>query len=1020
MALTQQEVAFIESIKNKIKDYGIKTTVKEAISFAENTLIETTYNDKTTEIIDVGVERFLCGKSPNYFINRYCYVSVPNIGIIPFSLYYFQSEVMKEIFDYKKYIFLKTRQCGISTVTSFYCLWRCLFRNGEDIAIVSKRKDAAQDFITKMKVTLDYIPTFLRQEIEYDNMSSISFKNNSRIKSEARSPNAGRSGSLSLLVLDEAAFYGSDKMARDIVASAMPTLTRTGGSLILISTPNGMHGEGAYYFEQVQQLKSSGNTKTDKLVEIDWYEVPDIEGVSPAKGYNDVLLKYIKKDYFHNSVARKEMREYFKPIQEKWKENEWLKAQYNTLQDVLFKQEILHDFITMGSSVFSKELLERVFTKVKDPVIKNTLGNSSYDGLWIWKPPMAGHRYLISCLPTGEKVLTNKGLKNIEEVSLDDKLYGKNGNELSIVNKQIHSVKEEDIYKIKIRGIYDSTGFTGEHPLLISKHFVSRKHGEDRKLNLSFKFEEAKNISPGDWVVYPNVYNNETITEESMIEKFNIKKSGRYDFDIDYNIILEEDFWWYVGIWLAEGWVQENGFAKIIATVHNFKTEKKYGEKILKLFNKYGRKVSFIEREKDNSFKAQFVSSHIGSFLINNFGKGAINKNIPEWIKFIPKKYKIKMLEGYFDGDGGIINEGRRKNIKSSFVSISKKLLKDIQDILFSIGITSSMILLRNEGISILPGNRICKTKKTYALYCGNNETIKMLGFFGREIKEEIKQRKKICQNFISEDNKYIYLRVSNIEKEKYTGKVYNFETEDHTFLCNYLTTHNCDVATGTGNDFSALQVFDVGEYEQVAEYYGHITTPNYAFLIKKIASYYNQGYVVIESNSIGEAVFNQIYYNENEAYRNMFKQEKSKNGISRMTGWITDVKTRKLIVNELIDWISVDDLFNTLKIYSSRLHNELTTWIWQNDKAIHTDSAHDDLVIAMALALYLRNKATQSGVSFMIAENGNMLAVTKEDSEGMEDPGMYGLMCDSLQDKNDFIQEKYNMDLDTYAWLSK
>lgn len=78
-------------------------------------------------------------------------------------------------------------------------------------------------------------------------MSSIKFENESEIKSEARSPNAGRSATLSLLVLDEAAFYGSADMAEQIVASAMPTLTRTGGSLIFISTPNGMNGAGKYY-----------------------------------------------------------------------------------------------------------------------------------------------------------------------------------------------------------------------------------------------------------------------------------------------------------------------------------------------------------------------------------------------------------------------------------------------------------------------------------------------------------------------------------------------------------------------------------------------------------------------------------------------------------------------------------------------------------------------------------------------------------------------------------------------------
>ena len=97
---------------------------------------------------------------------------------------------------------------------------------------------------------------------------------------------------------------------------------------------------------------------------------------------------------------------------------------------------------------------------------------------------------------------------------------------------------------------------------------------------------------------------------------------------------------------------------------------------------------------------------------------------------------------------------------------------------------------------------------------------------------------------------------------------------------------------------------------------------------VKIIAKYYNEGFVIIECNSIGEAVFNEVYYHDTEPYINVYKQKKVKNGVTRMTGWITDVKSRKLITNEFIDWFSVDDLFDQLKVYSNRLYLEMTTWI--------------------------------------------------------------------------------------------
>ena len=282
--MTPQEKKLVESIKTKIATYNINTTLKDVFAAAKNSFTNVKYNNGTTELVDTGMEYFLCTKSPAYFIDKYCYISVPNMGVIGFSLYYFQKKVMEEINDYRKYVFLKTRQSGISTVIAFYCLWRCLFRQSESIAVVSKREDAAQDFISKVKISLDLLPDYLSLPRVSENLTRLVFSNHSELKAEARSANAGRSATLSLLVLDEAAFYGTDAMVRQIVGSAQPTLTRTGGSIIVVSTPNGTSGAGAYYFEQVNQLRTSGNTKDEKLVEIDWFEVPDFEHIFPKKG----------------------------------------------------------------------------------------------------------------------------------------------------------------------------------------------------------------------------------------------------------------------------------------------------------------------------------------------------------------------------------------------------------------------------------------------------------------------------------------------------------------------------------------------------------------------------------------------------------------------------------------------------------------------------------------------------------------------------------------------------------------
>ena len=41
-----------------------------------------------------------------------------------------------------------------------------------------------------------------------------------------------------------------------------------------------------------------------------------------------------------------------------------------------------------------------------------------------------------------------------------------------------------------------------------------------------------------------------------------------------------------------------------------------------------------------------------------------------------------------------------------------------------------------------------------------------------------------------------VLLKVEKIEESSYTGIVYNFECETHTFMCRNILTHNCDPLT--------------------------------------------------------------------------------------------------------------------------------------------------------------------------------------------------------------------------------
>jgi len=1018
--MNQAEKDFLESIKNKIKKFSIPTSIKNALAHSLNQFVITEYNDGRTELVDAGIEWYLCSLSAFYFIYNYAYIDLPGTGIIPFGLYYFQEETLKLLPDLKKTVFLKTRQCGVSTLTAIYCFWRGNFFESESIDVISTKQQKAQKFVSKINPTIKKLPSFLKTEITNQNTQGIKWANGSEILSEAASDRAGRGDSLSLLVLDEAAHYQSDRLTRGIVAAAMPTLGRTGGSSIIISTPNGTSGSGSYYYEQVNQLQVIGNTATERLVEIDWFEIPDLSHIKPHKGFNDLLNEYIKKDYFHNNRVKEQMRTEFKTVQENWRDNEWLKKQHEDLGDVLYKQEVLHSFVVGNDQVFPEEILQKVQDQVKifNPIWENNLNGIPVKGMMVWKLPQPKHRYILGCLPTGEKVLTNNGLKNIEKISFDDKLVSKDGNLINIKNIQKYKA-DENIYTLKLEGILRETSFTGEHPLLISKNIIKRNHDEKRYINYNFNFTKVSEIEAGDWIIYPNVYKKNILSIEEIKNKFS-QKSGRKDFDLNKDMILDEDFWWFIGIWLAEGWMQKRNYSKTIHTCHNLEKEKEYAIKIKKLFLKYKRNVSFIEKSEHNAIQTIFGSSQLYEFINENFKKYADKKEIPEWVKRLPNKFKIKLIEGYLNGDGSIFIS--RNKYTTSFVSASQKLLEGIQDILFSLGYISTLQLLRRKGTMNFPNGKTSNTKETYQLNMSNEFSIKLMKELNISYNKDFENfnRRSIGRNNFSDDYEYIYIKIKSIHTKKYQGLVYNFETEDHTYLCNYLTTHNCDVGTGTGKDFSSIEVMDVETYDQVAEYKGKNSTKMLGRLVKKVAKYYNQAFVIIEANGIGEAVFNEVYYHDSDPYDNVYKQKKTKNGVTRMTGWETNQKTRQLMTNNIIDWFSVEELYDSMTIRSYRLYQELTTWVWKNGRPDHADNAHDDSLIAWGLCIYLRNKADSYGESFFVAEDGTLFEFDQQDSKNIEtDDSSFDFAMSEEKDTEDRIKEEFNVEsIDQYKWL--
>lgn len=214
-----------------------------------------------------------------FYFSHFIWVINPVLGRVRFDLYPYQKSVLYNFLKERFNIILKFRQAGITELISMYCLWLAMYHSNKKINIISIKDTIAKKVLKKIKFMYKNLPWYLQTPIingrigEYGSASTMEFSNGSIIESIPTSDQAGRSESLSLLVIDEAAIV---RWAAQIWAAAFPTLS-TGGSAIVNSTPFGVGG--FYHSTWVDAISGSNPFNPIRLYwqmhpdrDQDWYD----------------------------------------------------------------------------------------------------------------------------------------------------------------------------------------------------------------------------------------------------------------------------------------------------------------------------------------------------------------------------------------------------------------------------------------------------------------------------------------------------------------------------------------------------------------------------------------------------------------------------------------------------------------------------------------------------------------------------------------------------------------------------
>lgn len=388
-------------------------------------------------------------------------------------------------------------------------------------------------------------------------------------------------------------------------------------------------------------------------------------------------------------------------------------------------------------------------------------GDKPHGSVVIWEypvndPPLG--LYIGGCLTPGEKVCTQRGLVNVEDVTLDDRLLNKDGKFVQIKNLQRYEKENEPIFKVKPYGSFRTTTFTGEHPIWV--------HNKD--------FIKAKDLKEGDWLEIPNLYSRDGMgfRDDKLLKLY-----------------------YFYGLWLGDGFCNKNGNSyDIYLSIGKDEEDlaQFYDSLVLELFD---RKCIHVHKDREQT--RRFTNKDLFLKLKSMFGTNAYNKRIPQSIKHLPENHKRAFLQGYLDSDGSVFLDNGK--VRTNFTSVNLELLEDVQDMLFGMSIANSIVIHQKE----CTNKQGVHSEQSYRINVSRSDQ-HWLGYGPVFESRKIKLLQKSYALSASkmgikfEDDK-ILLKVEKISKSSYTGIVYNFECETHTFMCRNILTHNCDPLNASG-----------------------------------------------------------------------------------------------------------------------------------------------------------------------------------------------------------------------------
>ena len=295
-----------------------------------------------------------------------------------------------------------------------------------------------------------------------------------------------------------------------------------------------------------------------------------------------------------------------------------------------------------------------------------------------------------TCYGDDIDVLTPKGVKKVKDLEKGELVWTINENteelELKPVEFKIKKENYKELYHIKNQHI--DLMVTKNHDMLFKRYNGGKKIEKLKAEELITKYKHFKIPLKAKWEG-----NKKEIT---LVEGYNNKD------------VLELAGWY-----IADGSLYKPKECVNPTRIIISKPKEKDRKQIKNLLDRMNIKAQFVYRKSRKcNGDIVFHNKKLALFL-QQFGRGAINKQISQFILDLPKEDLQIIFNSMLKGDGH-----KTWGVYTNYITISPKLAKDMVELGFKLGIGIRYVLCKTKGkvMGKINGRKIISRHDTYRI----------------------------------------------------------------------------------------------------------------------------------------------------------------------------------------------------------------------------------------------------------------------------------------------------------------